>query len=98
MKHPKENSVHAFTKQREALRPWAIIMSLGTIAFFGAILLLYVLNMLTQDLFTMLLVLYTLLLLLSIPKVVSLSKCPSCKRYMGRDIATHCPHCKTKIQ
>lgn len=34
----------------------------------------------------------------AIPKIISLSKCPSCNKFMGRNPQNFCPSCGAKIR
>ncbi len=40
----------------------------------------------------------TFLAALALPRLVSVLKCPACKKWMGRDVGKFCPNCGVKIR
>jgi hypothetical protein len=39
-----------------------------------------------------------LVMIPAIPKIIALSKCPSCKKFMGKNPQTFCPLCGVRIR
>ena len=94
----KQDFRQEFTTQRKKLRPWAILLLvLITFLLIVTPILFFVIE-LDKNLFTGYLTIFVILSLFILAKVVKLSKCPSCKKYMGRDIGKSCSNCDVKIQ
>ena len=98
MTDSKKDFIKEFSIRRKKFRPWAIF---GIIAFLFAIVgapILYLTWSVFGEIYTVYLTIILLLLIPVIYKMIQFSRCPSCKKYMGRDIGSFCTRCGVQIQ
>lgn len=95
-----ENSEKDFSEQYgrtlKAFRPWVISILLWIVIFFGGFI--YIVTSFDAK---YLLVFFVIMCILAIPSgraILKASRCPSCKRFMGRDVGNFCPICGVRIR
>ena len=93
----KQDFSEEFIAQRVKMRPWAILIALVFLAIIVVLPLLFFTIGLSTTFFTIYVTVSAALLIIALPSVIKLSRCPSCKKYMGRDISKFCPVCGVKI-
>lgn len=86
-----------FQQQLKKLRPWSFVMLFLFLAFLVLSLLIFTLGI--DPLYLQ--ILGGIILISFIPLLfiyVKYSRCPSCKKFMGRDVGNFCPLCGVKIR
>lgn len=94
----KKDFTKEFTAQKLKLRPWAILILATIVALVLVLPVLFVTLSFGMIFFTSYIALCIVVLLFSIPSVIKASRCPNCKKYLGRDISKLCPMCGVQIQ
>ncbi len=98
MNNQTQNFIKEFSEQRKRFRPWAILVILCTLAIIVVVPILFFLIEITQQFIAVYFTIVIIPLVFGFYKTVQFTKCPSCKKYMGRDILKFCPICGVQIQ
>ncbi len=94
----KKDFTKEFSNQKTNFRPWGILLLVSVLALLVVLPILFFVLKLVQAFLIIYILVFVILLILTLPKVIKLSKCPSCKKYMGRDVSKFCPVCGVQIQ
>lgn len=87
-----------YKKQREKFRPWAIFMLVIMTALTIILPILAITIQIDKSFVMTYVAICVGLLILTVPSLIKASKCPNCKKYMGRDLSRFCPVCGVQIQ
>lgn len=89
----KKDFTQEFAQQRKAFRHWALLILLTIIALGVVLPLLFSFLTLSLTFLKTYLTICVILLLFSFPAAIKYSKCPHCKKFMGRTVSKFCPNC-----
>lgn len=98
MSQSKKDFTDKFAAQKAKLRPWAILVIVTIIAIIIVLPIMFFTSALDSTFLMVYITVCAIALLSAIPSFITLSRCPNCKKYMGRDISKHCPVCGVRIQ
>lgn len=93
-----KNFTQEFALQRKKFRPWAILILLTVLALGVVLPLLFSVLTFSPTFFKTYITIGSVVLLFAIPSAIKYSKCPNCKKFMGRTISKFCPTCGAQIQ
>ena len=98
MNTDKKDFVEEYRQQTQAFKPWAFV----TLFIFVAIVLGLPIAFMIFEIGNVGIFIYILLCLLGLiamlPVFIKVLKCPSCKKWMGRDVGKFCPLCGVRIR
>lgn len=98
MRTSKKDFTKEFEIRRKRFLPWAILILISVLGIIIILPILYATSDLDIKSLGIYGTIFAILLMLAINKVIQYSKCPNCKKYMGRDISKFCPICGVQIQ
>ena len=98
MPNSKENFTKQFAEQKTKFRPWAVLLLIDTVALTIILPILFFTIKLNKTFITAYITIFAVLIVVALPQVIKVSRCPNCKKYMGRDISKFCPVCGVQIQ
>ncbi len=87
-----------FALQRAKFKPWAILMIVCVLAIIVVLPILYFVIEFKETFLWIYLAAVLAPLSFTFYKTVQFARCPSCKKYMGRDISKFCSICGVQIQ
>lgn len=94
----KKDFTQEFSAQKAKLRPWAILALVAVCAVLVVLPVLFGSLNLSREFVTIYWVVCAILLLSVIPAFIRASKCPNCRKFMGKKVSKNCSLCGVKIQ
>ncbi|MBN2570638.1 MAG: hypothetical protein JXA68_00805 [Ignavibacteriales bacterium] len=97
MRSNEKDFFSEFQQQLKKLRPWSFLMLFLFVAFLIFSILIFTFELdpiYLQILGGSILIIFIPLLFI----YIKYSRCPNCKKFMGRDVGNFCPICGVKIR
>lgn len=98
MKKNNKDFIKEYSDITAKFKPTALLMFVALIGLIVILPILYFTINMDQQFLTIFVGACTIMLIFSIPAWLKVSKCPNCKKFMGREISKHCPNCGVQIK
>ncbi len=98
MDNKKQDYIKEYDDIKAKYKPTALLSVLALIAVLVVLPILFFTIHITMTILGNFLIVCSIIILVSIPAWWKLSKCPACKKFLGRDIGKHCSSCGVQIQ